>query len=43
MVIILTYAHVADDDARHFVPRLVYVDGRNKITETKQAIENLSF
>ena len=43
IVIILTYTHVPDDEARHFVPRLVYVDARNKITETKQALENLSF
>jgi len=38
-VIILSYCHVDDDEARNFTPRLVYVDAKNAITETKRAVE----
>ena len=38
-VIILSYCHVADDEARGFTPTLVYVDACNAITETKRAVE----
>ena len=37
-VIILTYCHVEEDEARNFVPKLVYVDAQNAITETKGAV-----
>ena len=40
-VIILSYCHVDDDEARTFMPRLVYVDGKNAITETKRAVETM--
>ena len=36
-VIILSYCHVGEDEARSFMPKLVYVDAKNCITETKQA------
>jgi len=36
-VIILSYCHVDEDEARSFIPKLVYVDAKNCITETKQA------
>ena len=35
MVIILSYCTVPDEDARHFEPRLVYVDANNKIVRQK--------
>ena len=38
-VIILSYCHVDDSEARNFVPKLVYVDAQNAITETKRAVE----
>ena len=39
IVIILSYCHVDDDEARNFAPKLVYVDAKNAITETKRASE----
>ncbi|MBA7481581.1 Aspartate 1-decarboxylase [subsurface metagenome] len=36
-VIILSYCHIDEDEARSFIPKLVYVDAKNCITETKQA------
>lgn len=35
LVIILSYCHVDDSKARHFMPQLVYVNEKNAITETK--------
>ena len=35
IVIILSYCHVDDDEAYNLVPKLVYVDAQNTITETK--------
>ena len=43
IIIILTYCQVEDDQSRHFLPKLVYVDAKNTITETKQAIETTPF
>ena len=31
IIIILTYCHVDDEQARHFIPRIVYVDAQNAI------------
>ncbi len=31
-VIILSYCHVDDEEARHFTPRIVHVDANNAIT-----------
>jgi len=39
IVIILTYCHVDDAEARDYLPRLVYVDAKNNIVETKRAVE----
>ena len=35
IIIILSYCQVADDEAPNFMPRLVYVDARNSIVESK--------
>ena len=42
-VIILSYCHVDDDEARNFTPKLVYVDANNAITETRKEIVALPF
>jgi aspartate 1-decarboxylase len=39
LVIILSYCHVDDSEAHHLTPRLVYVDAKNAITETKPLAE----
>ncbi len=43
IIIILSYCYVDDDEARNFIPKLVYVDANNAITETKRAVETISF
>ena len=43
IIIILSYCHVNDDEARNFIPKLVYVDAQNAITETKQRVEAIPF
>jgi aspartate 1-decarboxylase len=43
IVIILTYAHVDDEEARHLVPRIVQVDARNRIVKTSQEVGALPF
>jgi aspartate 1-decarboxylase len=35
IAIILSYCQVTDDEAPNFMPRLVYVDARNAIVESK--------
>jgi aspartate 1-decarboxylase len=42
IIIILSYCQVADDEASSFMPRLVYVDARNAIVETKWLTEAIS-
>ena len=42
-VIILSYCHVKDEEARNFTPKLVYVDARNAITETKSVVGSVPF
>ena len=42
-IIILSYCQVEDSEAMNFMPKLVYVDDRNNITQTKRAIEAISF
>lgn len=37
-VIILTYCHVEEEEARNFTPKLVYVDAQNAITETRNVV-----
>ena len=39
IIIILAYCHVEDDEACNFIPKLVYVDDKNTITEVKRAVE----
>jgi aspartate 1-decarboxylase len=41
IIIIASYATVTDDEARHIEPRLVYVDGANRIVRTGHKIEAL--
>ncbi len=43
IILILSYCHVDDDEALNFIPKLVYVDANNAITETKQAAKSISF
>ena len=43
IVLILSYCHVDDEEARNFIPKLVYVDARNNIIETKRAVEVIPF
>ena len=43
IIIILSYCYVDDDEARNFIPKLVYVDANNAIIETKRAVESISF
>jgi aspartate 1-decarboxylase len=43
VVIILSYCHVEDSEATGFMPKLVYVDARNSITQTKHALGAISF
>jgi len=42
-IIILAYCHVEDEEARNFVPKLVYVDTTNAITETKGIAVTMPF
>ena len=43
IILILAYCHVEDSEANNFLPRLVYVDSKNRIVETRRAIENIPF
>jgi aspartate 1-decarboxylase len=43
IVIILSYRHVEDAEIKNFPPRLVYVNSKNVITESKQAAEAMPF
>ena len=43
IIIILSYCHVDDDEAHSFTPKLVYVDAKNTIIETKRVVEALPF
>jgi len=42
-IIIIAYCHVEDDEARNIIPKLVYVDDKNAITEVKRATEAIAF
>jgi aspartate 1-decarboxylase len=41
IIIILSYCHLNEEEARNLVPKLVYVDQKNAITEVKSAVEAL--
>ena len=43
IVLILSYCHVGDEEARNFIPTVVYVDAKNAITKIKRAVEAVSF
>jgi len=43
IVIILAYCHVEDDEAHNIIPKLVYVDDKNAITETKRVVGAIPF
>jgi len=43
IVIIISYSHVDDAEARHVIPRVVYVDANNAITGTARAVGTLPF
>ena len=43
IVIILAYCHVEDDEAHNIIPKLVYVDDKNVITETKRVVGAIPF
>jgi len=42
-IMVLSYCYVDDDEAHNFIPKLVYVDAKNAITESKPAIEAIPF
>ena len=42
-IIILSYCYVNGDEAYNLSPRLVYVDAKNAIIETKQMVRSMSF
>ncbi|MEE8414196.1 MAG: aspartate 1-decarboxylase [Dehalococcoidales bacterium] len=42
IVIILTYQHVEDSEARNILPKLVYVDEKNAITKIKHEIDGIT-
>ena len=43
IILILAYCQVEDSEANNFLPRLVYVDAKNRIVEIRRAIENIPF
>ena len=43
IILILAFCQVAEEEAATFLPRLVYVDSRNKIIETRHVIDTLPF
>jgi len=40
-VIIVSYCRVDEEEARHFLPRLVFVNERNRIKSVKNALDNI--
>ena len=42
IVIILSYHHVEDSEAHHLKSKLIYVDDKNVITETKGDVEAIT-
>ena len=43
IIMMFTYCYVDEDEAHNFIPKLVYVNGNNAITETKRAAKAISF
>ncbi|GAJ18547.1 unnamed protein product, partial [marine sediment metagenome] len=42
-IMVLSYCYVEDDEAHNFTPKLVYVDAKNAITESKPAVKAIPF
>jgi len=42
-VIILSYRYIEDDEAHSFMPKLIYVDAQNAVTESKQVAKAIPF
>lgn len=42
VIIILAYAYIDDEEARHFTPQLVYVNTQNEIIEIKRMVEAMT-
>ncbi len=43
IILVLSYCHVEDDEAHNFMPKIVYVDAQNVITDIKQVVEAMPF
>ncbi len=43
IVVILSYCYVENDEARNFTPKLVYVDEKNAVIESKRAVRAMPF
>ena len=43
IIMVLSYCYVEDDEAHNFTPKLIYVDAKNAITESKPAAEAIPF
>ena len=43
IVIILSYSHVEEDETTNVVPKLVYVDAKNAVTELKRGAKVRTF
>ena len=43
IILILSYCSVEDEEARNFIPKLVCVNAKNAITETKPLVNALTF
>jgi len=39
VILILSYCHIEDDEARNFRPKVIYVDAKNTIIEAKRMVE----
>jgi aspartate 1-decarboxylase len=42
-IIILSYCQIEDEEAHSFMPKLVHVDARNTVIETKRVVGAMSF
>ena len=43
IIVILSYRQVEDEEAQNFTPKLIYVDDKNAITETKRVVGAIPF
>ena len=39
VILILSYCHIDDDEARNFRPKVIYVDARNTVIKAKRMVE----